>query len=180
MANDKLIPSSLSLFAQLKSDPTKEEMVWINSVFNGSDYDNAYNTAKELAFNGERERALLLCGYILSQVPGHADTEILMGRIYAWDGRYDIAIEVLEGAIQKYPIYADGYAALLDVFFWSDNNERALSLKQTIERNDIQNTELQNKIERAIRKIKEDNELEKNQEELQKTINESPVISARN
>lgn len=180
MANDKLIPPSLSLFAQLKSDPTKEEMVWINSVFNGSDYDNAYNTARELAFDGERERALLLCGYILSQVPGHADTEILMGRIYAWNGRYDIAIEVLEGAIQKYPIYADGYAALLDVFFWSNNNERALSLQQMIERNDIQNKELQDKIERAIRKIKEDMELEKNQKELQRTIKESPVISARN
>jgi hypothetical protein len=158
--NDKIIPTSLTLFAQLKSDPSKEEMVWINSVFNGSDYDNAYDTARELAFKGDTKRALLLSGYILSQVPGHADTEILMGRIHAWEGRYDIAIDILEGAIQKYPIYADGYAALLDVFFWSDNNQSALSLQRIIERNNIQNKELQNKISRSLKRIEEKKELE--------------------
>jgi hypothetical protein len=157
---DKLIPASLTLFAQLKSDPSKEEMVWINSVFNGSDYDNAYDTAKELAFKGDTQRALLLSGYILSQVPGHADTEILMGRIHAWEGRYDIAIDILEGAIQKYPIYADGYAALLDVFFWSDNDQRALSLQHIIERNNIRNKEVHSKINRALKKIEEKKELE--------------------
>ncbi|WP_297691619.1 LTA synthase family protein [uncultured Eudoraea sp.] len=158
--NDKIIPASLTLFAQLKSDPSKQEMVWINSVFNGSDYDNAYDTARELAFKGDTKRALLLSGYILSQVPGHADTEILMGRIHAWEGRYDIAIDILEGAIQKYPIYADGYAALLDVFFWSDNNQSALSLQRIIERNNIQNKELQNKISRSLKRIEEKKELE--------------------
>jgi len=160
MNNDKIIPASLTLFAQLKSNPSKEEMVWINSVFNGNDYDNAYDTAKELAFKGDTQRALLLSGYILSQVPGHADTEILMGRIHAWEGRYDVAIDILEGAIQKYPIYADGYAALLDVFYWSDNDQRALSLQRIIERNNIQNTDVDNKMQRALKKIEETRELE--------------------
>ncbi len=180
MKNNKIIPSSLNLFAQLKISPSKEEMVWINSVFNSSDYDRAYNTAKELAFKGDTQRALLLSGYILSQVPGHADTEILMGRIHAWEGRYDIAIDILEGAIQKYPIYADGYAALLDVFFWSDNNHRALSLQRMIERNNIQNKEVQNKMNRALQKIDKIKELENNQKKLQKSIDESPLISNRN
>lgn len=160
MTNNKIIPPSLNLFTQLKSDPTKEQMVWINSVFNGRDYDNAYNTAKELAFDGDRQRALLLSGYILSQVPGHADTEILMGRIHAWEGRYDIAIEILEGAIQKYPIYTDGYAALLDVLFWSGNDERALTLERMIERNNIHDRDIQNKMKRAKQKIKESKALE--------------------
>ena len=83
-----------------------------------------------------------------------------MGRIHAWEGRYDIAIDILEGAIQKYPIYADGYAALLDVFFWSDNDQRALSLQHIIERNNIRNKELQYKINRALKKIEEKKELE--------------------
>ena len=180
MNNDKIIPSSSNLFAQLKSNPSKEEMVWINSVFNGKDFDNAYNTAKELAFDGDTKRALLLGGYILSQVPGHADTEILMGRIHAWEGRYDIAIEILEGAIHKYPIYADGYAALLDVFFWSDNNRRALSLQRSIERNNIQNKEVQNKMKRAQQKIEKTEEKENSQKNLIKSIGESPLISNRN
>jgi len=180
MNDNKIIPSSLNLFALLKSNPSKEEMVWINSVFNGSDYDNAYNTAKDLAFNGDTQRALLLSGYILSQVPGHADTEILMGRIHAWEGRYDIAIDILEGAIQKYPIYADGYAALLDVFFWSDNNQGALSLQHIIERNNIQNKEVQNKMKRALQKIDETKEPESSEKILKKSIDESPLISNRN
>lgn len=158
--NDKIIPPSLTLFAQLKSNPSKEEMVWINSVFNGTDYDNAYDTAKELAFKGDTQRALLLSGYILSQVPGHADTEILMGRIHAWEGRYDMAIDILEGAIQKYPIYADGYAALLDVYFWSDNDQRALSLQRIIKRNNIRSNDVESKVKRALSKIEEEKELE--------------------
>ncbi|MGB5360338.1 MAG: sulfatase-like hydrolase/transferase [Eudoraea sp.] len=180
MNNNKIIPSSLNLFAQLKSNPSKEEMVWINSVFNGSDFDNAYNTAKELAFKGDTQRALLLSGYILSRVPGHADTEILMGRIHAWEGRYDTSIDILERAIQKYPIYADGYAALLDVFFWSDNNHRALTLKRLIERNNIQNKEVQNKMKRALKKMDETKEPESNEKILKKSIDESPLISNRN
>jgi len=153
MANDKIIPSDLSLFAQVKIEPTKQEMVWINSVFNGNDFDNAYQTAKELAFDGDRERALLLCGYILTQVPGHADTEILMGRIYAWQGNYETSIDILERAIQKYPVYSDGYAALLDAYFWSNKNEKALPLETKIKKNNIQNIEIAKKIERAFQKL---------------------------
>ncbi|WP_019669807.1 LTA synthase family protein [Eudoraea adriatica] len=160
MNNNKIIPPSLTLFAQLKSNPSKEQMVWINSVFNGMDYDNAYNTARELAFKGDTKRALLLSGYILSQVPGHADTEILMGRIHGWEGRYDIAIDILEGAIQKYPVYADGYDALLDVFFWSDNDQRALSLQPTIERNGIKSKDIETKIKRVQNKIEKAKRLE--------------------
>ena len=94
------------------------------------------------------------------QVPGHADTEILMGRIHAWEGQYDLAIDILEGAIQKYPIYADGYAALLDVFYWSDNDQRALSLKRIIEKNNVKNKEVQDKIKRSLNKIEEEKETE--------------------
>ena len=155
---NKLIPANLTLFAQLAHDPTKEEMIWINSVFNGSDFDNAYKTARKLALDGDYDRALMLAAYILNKVPGHADTEILMGRIHAWRGNYKIATEILEGAVLKYPVYTDAYSALLDVYFWSGKNERALLLQRQIDRNNIENDELKNKMERAIQSILEKEE----------------------
>ncbi len=150
---NKLIPGELALFVQTAREPNKQEMIWINSVFNGSNFDNAYKTARSLALDGDRERALLLCSYILNRVPGHADTEILMGRIHAWQGNYVQAIEILEGAILKYPVYADGYSALLDVYFWSDKNEKALMLERQIQRNRVNNDELQEKMYRAIQQM---------------------------
>ncbi|MGB5238543.1 MAG: LTA synthase family protein [Flavobacteriaceae bacterium] len=146
---DKLIAPQSTLFAQLSYEPSKQEMIWINSVFNGADFDNAYKTARSLAIDGHYERALLLSSYILNRVPGHADTEILMGRIYAWQGNYDRSIEILEGCIVKYPVYADAYSALLDVYFWSGKNERSILLQRQIERNKIENAILRSKIARA-------------------------------
>lgn len=158
---NKLMPEQNLLFAQVAREPDKQEMIWINSVFSGADFDNAYKTARSLALNGDHERALLLCSYILNQVPGHADTEILMGRIHAWSGNYERAEEILKGAILKYPVYADAYSALLDVYFWSDKNDRALLLSRQIDRNKVENEELKIKIDRASKRI-QDKQKEKN------------------
>lgn len=148
---NKLIPDDMALFAQTAREPNKQEMIWINSVFNGLDFDNAYRTARSLAFDGDHDRALLLGSYILNQVPGHVDTEILMGRINAWQGNYSRAAEILEGAVLKYPVYADAYSALLDVYFWSDTNEKALMLERQMQRNEVENQELQDKLKRAMK-----------------------------
>ena len=160
---DRLIAPQSTLFAQLSYEPSKQEMIWINSVFNGADFDNAYKTARSLAINGDYERALLLSSYILNRVPGHADTEILMGRIYAWQGNYGRSIEILEGCIIKYPVYADAYSALLDVYYWSGQHHSSLLLGRQIERNNIGDENLSSKIARAahaMRKKKEKENLE--------------------
>ena len=143
---NRLIPDSAVLFTQNARTPTKQEMIWINSVFNGSDFDNAYETARSLAFDGERDRALLLCSYILSQAPGHADTEILMGRIHAWEGAYDEAIEILETAVMKYPVYSDAYGALLDAYFWSGQKGKIDMFEKWIKRYHLYGGDLVNKI----------------------------------
>ena len=147
---NRLIPDEMALYAQTAREPNKQELIWINSVFNGSDFDNAYETARSLALEGDRERALLLCSYILNRVPGHADTEILMGRIHAWQGDYERSIEILEATILKYPVYSDAYSALLDVYFWSEKNEKAVMLGKQIKRNNLKSQELQNKLKRAL------------------------------
>ncbi len=148
-ANDKILPDSMAIFNPLKNKFTKQELVWISSVFNGRDFDGAYETARELAFKNEMERAFLLCRYIIVAIPRHADAEILMGRMHAWQGDYGKAMDILEETVRKYPVYVDGYSALLDVYFWADKNEKAIDLQENIKRNNIKSIEITQKMVRA-------------------------------
>ncbi|MCX2719584.1 sulfatase-like hydrolase/transferase [Lentiprolixibacter aurantiacus] len=152
---NKLIPEAYCLFANKIDPPSAEEQVWINSVFHGKDYDNAYETARDLALDGDRERALLLCRYILNKVPGHVDTEVLMGRVYGWQGQYSKAVELLERTVQKYPVYTDAYSALLDIYFWSGQNNKVPLLERQIELHGLKSTQLKIKIKRAYNRLKE-------------------------
>lgn len=149
---DKLIPKTYAGYELADAPLNKEELVFVHSVFNGRDYDKAYMTARSLAFEGERERAEIICRYILSQVPVHADTHILLGRIHAWDGDYAQAIIILEKTISKYPHYADAYAALLDVYYWSGELHEAEALATLIEQRQIDHPEVNARIERAMNK----------------------------
>ncbi len=156
---NKLLPGAMDEKIALEDPESKSDMVWINSVFNSDDYDKAYTTARDLAIEGKRERALLLCEHILEEVPGHADTEILMGRIHAWNKEYTQAATILEKTIKKYPVYADGYSALLDVYFWADTNYKVADVKALIRKNRIENEELLLKIKRAEEKMKKEQTL---------------------
>ncbi|NNE01990.1 MAG: sulfatase-like hydrolase/transferase [Eudoraea sp.] len=158
-SKNKIVPDDEVSLEYLEIENSRSEMVWINSVFNGNDYDNAYKTARDLAFDGEKERALLLCRYILKEVPGHADTEILMGRIYAWNKEYDKAASILETAIEKYPVYEDGYAALLDVYYWSEKNQKVREIKTRIKKHNIRSANVRDKIKRAEEKLKKEQPL---------------------
>ena len=152
---NKLIPEEYGLFAQLIEPPSPEEQVWINSVFNGENFDDAYETARSLALDGNRERALLLCRFILNRVPGHVDAEVLMGRIYGWEGRYEKGISLLERTVQKYPVYKDAYSALLDIYFWSGQNNKVPFLERQIELNELKSNELKIKLKRAYDHLEE-------------------------
>ncbi|MDG1572940.1 sulfatase-like hydrolase/transferase [Robiginitalea sp. M366] len=150
-----LIPREAAIFEPLYRTPTKKELVWIQSVFNGSDFDKAFIIARDLALNSDRERAKLLCNYILSEVPGHVDTEILLGRINAWEGHYEKAIDILEQVVNKYPVYEDGYAALLDVYYWSGQDGKARYLQPAIENYLRNSRELRDKLDRAASRWQE-------------------------
>ncbi|NHF59852.1 sulfatase-like hydrolase/transferase [Flavobacteriaceae bacterium TP-CH-4] len=153
-ANNKIIPDSLAIFTIQKEKFDESEIVWVNSVFNGKNFDKAYLTAKELAFDKEYDRALLLSRFILSEVPGHIDTKVLMGRINAWNGRYGTAIEILQECINMVPDYVDSYSALFDVYFWSGKNKEAYELITLVQQNSSGVDEIQDKIARARREYR--------------------------
>ncbi|MGB6153029.1 MAG: sulfatase-like hydrolase/transferase [Pricia sp.] len=149
--NDKIIPDSLAIFTVQKEKFTDSEIVWINSVYNGQDSDKGYFTARKLAFDGQYDKALLLCRYNLSNAPSHIDTKILMGRVNVWRGNYDESIKILTGCIKMNPNYVDSYAALFDVYYWSDRAKEALELIEQVEQNSSGVAEIADKIARAKR-----------------------------
>jgi len=147
--NNKIIPDSLAIFSIQKEKFTDSEIVWINSVYNGKNSDKAYITARDLAFKKEYERSLLLCRYILSEVPGNIDARILTGRVNAWSGNYDKSIEILEKCIKENPEYIDSYSALFDIFYWSGKYRKALDLIEIVEKNSSDAAAISGKISRA-------------------------------
>ncbi|TFG75769.1 MAG: hypothetical protein E4H26_05585 [Flavobacteriales bacterium] len=147
--NDKIIPDSLAIFTREKITFTGNEIVWINSVYNGQDVDRAYFTARGLAFDKEFDKALLLCKYILSDAPSHIDTKILTGRINAWVGQREKSIEILKDCIKMNPNYIDSYSALFDVYFWAGRNREAIELIDLVKQNSSNAAEVADKIARA-------------------------------
>lgn len=149
--NNKIIPDSLAIFSVQKEKFKDSEIVWVNSVFSGGNFDKAYFTARDLAFEKEYEKALLLCRYILSEAPSHIDTKILTGRIHAWQRNRQTSIEILQACIKMNPNYIDSYSALFDVYFWADRHQDALELIKMVEQNSSSVNEIADKIARARR-----------------------------
>ncbi len=152
--NDKIIPDSLAIFSVQKELFTDTETIWINSVYNGQDSDKGYFIARDLAFNKKFDKALLLCKYILSNVPSHIDTKILTGRVNVWKGNYKISTEILKECIKMNPNYIDSYSALFDVYFWSGKHRDALELIELAEQNSSSVNDIADKIARARREAK--------------------------
>ena len=150
---NKIIPANSVIYKIEKDKFSKQEMVWINSQFNGNNFDNAYETAKQYAFDGDYERSLLLTRYILSEVPSHIDAKILQGRIHAWKGDYSRAIDIFEACLEANASYDDIYCALLDASFWSGNNDIVLPLFEKIQENNIKSPEVHKKVERAYKQL---------------------------
>ena len=152
--NNKIIPDNMTVFAVKEDKFEDSDIIWINSVYNGQDSDKGYFIARDLAFDKDYEKALLLCKYILSNAPSHIDTKILTGRINVWQGNYKRSIEILKECIKMNPNYIDSYSALFDVYFWSDQHRDALELIALAEQNSSSVNEISDKIARAKREAR--------------------------
>ncbi|TMM57368.1 LTA synthase family protein [Maribacter algarum] len=152
--NDKIIPKDMAVFAVKEEKFTDSEIIWLNSVYDGQDSDRGYFIARDFAFDKEFDKALLLCRYILSMAPSHIDTKILTGRVNVWQGNYKTSIGILQECIKMNPNYIDSYAALFDVYFWSDRHLEALELVDLAQQNSSSVNEISDKIARAKRQAR--------------------------
>ena len=111
--------------------------------------DQMFELARQKAFNNQRDSARLICNYILKNSPNYIDVRILKGRTLAWDKQYAIAEEELKNALKRSPYYYDSYLALLDVYWWSSQNEKAIDIFNKAKERDINNDEIAFKLARA-------------------------------
>ena len=133
---------------------TTEETAYIKKVTKGLNSDQIFLLARKLALNKEHVKARLLCNYILNDKPNYIDFKILKGRTLAWDGDYKNAeIELLE-AINRMPFYGDAYSALMDVYFWSDQDKKEIKIGKQALSNKINDPEISFKLAKSYERIK--------------------------
>jgi len=168
------ITATTSKFNKPEFDFTNEETLYIKNVTKNMVPDQIFLLARELAFNKEYKKSRLLCNYILNKIPNYGDVRTLKGRTLAWEGDYRNAeIELLE-VINKTPFYEDGYVALMDIYFWSDQNNKAVKIGKKALANKIPNREIGFKLARSYQKISNSIESRKTIDSLLKIYPNSP------
>ncbi len=149
---DKIIPKSLDLHKEQGVHFTKEEQNTLDKLTKGLNREEMFFKARELAFNKKHKTAILLCDFILNELPNYSDARTLKGRILGWDGEYKKAEHELMIVIKRMPLYDDAYLALMDVYWWSDQNKKAVETGKLALSNGVKNPEIKIKIERSQKK----------------------------
>ncbi|SFF08157.1 LTA synthase family protein [Flavobacterium xueshanense] len=146
------ITNAASSFMKPTYTFTAEEFSTIKKLTKGLDHDHIFFLARDLAFKKEREKALLLCNYILNDLPNYGDVRTLKGRILAWDGDYKNAEKELLEVINRTPFFGDSYLALIDVYWWSNQNKKAVAIGKQALDNQINDAELGYKLAQAYQR----------------------------
>jgi YaiO family outer membrane protein len=88
-------------------------------------FAQSYQEARNLALSGERAKARQLCRTILEK-GFDSDVALLLGRTYAWDGKYDSTRIVLNDVLAHNPNNMEAFDAFADVEYWSGNYTKAI------------------------------------------------------
>ncbi len=98
-----------------------------NNIYGGENLDSLFVEARNAAMDtSSRDLAIELCQHALTQVPDYHDFRILLGRCYAWNSDYVQAEVELVQVVEAADGYQDARNALLDVYLWSNQDEKAL------------------------------------------------------
>lgn len=155
ISQNKIYPDSLRMFKVQKFEFTNDQLNFIDKITKNLDSDNQFLKARDLAHNGKREEARLICNYILNEFPNHSDVRILKGRTLAWDGKYEEAeIEFLK-VIKKNPYYDDVYLAIFDLYWWSEQEQKSLKLIKKEVLLNMTNPEISFKLAKANHRMNE-------------------------
>lgn len=90
-------------------------------------FEQRFEAARQLAFNGQREQAIAAYSALLLESPDNSDVLLGRGRVYAWEDRWAEAEADLRAATTRAPQYADAWSALGDVYLWSDRPSEAVA-----------------------------------------------------
>ena len=151
---NKIYPASLGgSVKSIKVEFTEKELIYIKETSKEKTMDELFLVAREKAFNSERKNARLLCDYILNKYPNHTDARILKGRTLSWDGEYEKAEKEFLSAIKRNPFYDDPYAAILDLYWWSNQDEKGVVIGEKALRNNVKNPDVAFKLAKAYARL---------------------------
>ncbi|MBJ6367580.1 sulfatase-like hydrolase/transferase [Snuella sedimenti] len=150
---NKIFPDSLNIYVKPSIDFSQEQLAMINTLTNGLNFDQTFEIARDKAFKKERDTARLLCDYILNELPNHSDARTLKGRTLAWDGDYATAELELLNVIKRSPYYYDSYLALLDLYWWSEQEEKSEAIYRQALKNNIANPNLGYKMAHTYKRL---------------------------
>lgn len=154
---DKIYPEVIYEKKQEKIQFTEREQKVIRGVAEGKTFDEVFLIARSKAFDGDRVGARLLCDFILNNMPNHADARILKGRTLSWDGNYKEAEKLLLNAVERHPFYDDAYVALLDLYWWSGQETKSITVAKEAYVNEIKNPDISFKLAKAHQRLKQKN-----------------------
>lgn len=84
-----------------------------------SDPEQEYSRIREVAFSGQFTVAEADARRLVKAFPEYGDARILLGRILAWQKKYDEAAAVIDTLLQSDPDNADARSAMTDISQWS-------------------------------------------------------------
>jgi phosphoglycerol transferase MdoB-like AlkP superfamily enzyme len=149
---NKIIPKAINIYTKAAFEFSKADIATIKKLSNGLNFDEIFLKARQLAFNNEREKARLLCNYILNEFPNYADVRTLKGRTLAWDKQYAKAEKELNEVIKRTPYHNDGYLALMDLYWWTNQDNKGISIAKQGLKNKVQDPELGIKLAQAYKR----------------------------
>lgn len=150
---NRIFPDSLNIYTNPSIEFSEEELATIKELTTGLEYEKMFFVAREIAFKKDYKEARLICDYILNEFPNHADARTLKGRTFAWDGKFKKAEVELLNAIKRSPYYSDGYLALLDLYWWSDQEEKSISIVEKALKNELEDPEIGFKMAKAYQRM---------------------------
>ncbi|MDP3944614.1 MAG: sulfatase-like hydrolase/transferase [Lutibacter sp.] len=150
---NKIFPDSLNIYTQPAVQFSKEQLATIESLTKGLNFDQIFMLARENAFKKDYKNARLLCDYILNEYPNYADARTLKGRTLAWEGNYKSAEEQFLNVLKRTPYYDDNYLALLDLYWWSKQEIKAIGIAEKAKENEIENPEIGFKLAQAYQRM---------------------------
>ncbi|MGV8947563.1 MAG: sulfatase-like hydrolase/transferase [Lutibacter sp.] len=150
---NKIFPNSRNIYTQPAVQFSKGDMATIEALSKGLTFDEIFNLAKDFAHKKDYNKARLLCDYILNELPNHADARTLKGRTFAWERKFEKAETEFLSVLKRSPFYDDGYSAILDMYWWSDQYEKSIAIGKKAAENQIKNPEISFKVAKAHQKL---------------------------
>jgi phosphoglycerol transferase MdoB-like AlkP superfamily enzyme len=150
---NRIFPDSLNIYTQPAIQFTKEQLATIKDLTKGLTYDQIFIAARGFAFKKEYKTARLLCDYILNEFPNYSDARTLKGRTLAWEGKYKTAEEQLLNVMKRTPFYDDNYLALLDLYWWSKQDIKAIDIAEKAKEHEIKNIDIPFKLAQAYQRM---------------------------